>query len=239
MKWPKRRWWPIVAVVGILILAFATSERTLPLLARWLDVGGPPQKADAVVLLNGSLNTRPFVAAALVHGGWAPKLVVNTVAAHSNQLSGVVPSYYEINLKVLDYGGVPRDRVVCLDSEVNTTFDEAKAVADYLAEHPAKRLLIVTEGPHSRRARWIFQQVLAGRPVEILMFSGPAEDFDNENWWRNENGFLYVVSEYFKLFYYGLRYGWLGYELAAGVAILIFFCAWFLRRRKLSLGGVE
>ena len=48
------------AVGGILILVFATRERTLPLLARWLDVGGPPQKADAVVLLNGGLNTRPF-----------------------------------------------------------------------------------------------------------------------------------------------------------------------------------
>ena len=50
----------------------------------------------------------------------------------------MVPPYFDINLKVLDYGGVPRDRVVCLESDVNTTFDEAKAVADYLAEHPAK-----------------------------------------------------------------------------------------------------
>lgn len=70
------------------------------------------------------------------------------------------------------------------------------------------------------------------------MFSGPAEAFDNENWWRSEDGFLYVMSEYFKLFYYGLRYGWLGYELAAGLVILIFFRAWFLRRRQLSSGGV-
>jgi uncharacterized SAM-binding protein YcdF (DUF218 family) len=160
------------------------------------------------------------------------------VAARSNEINGVVPAHFDINLKVLDYGGVPRDRVVCLDSEVNTTFDEAKAVADYLAEHPANRLLVVTEGPHSRRARWIFKQVLAGRPVEILMFSGPADNFDSENWWRSEDGFLYVMSEYLKLFYYCLRYGWLGYELAAGVAILIFFRAWFSRRRQLSPGGV-
>ncbi len=236
MKCPTRRWWLIAAVGGILILVFATRERTMPLLARWLDVGGPPQKADAVVLLNGGFNTRPFVAAALVRGGWAPKLIVSTVAARSNQISGMVPPHFDINLKVLDYGGVPRDRVVCLESDVNTTFDEAKAVADYLAEHPAKRLLIVTEGPHTRRARWIFKQVLAGRPIEILMFSGPADDFDNKNWWRSEDGFLYVVSEYFKLFYYGLRYGWLGYELAAGLAILIFFRAWFSRRRQLSSG---
>ncbi len=126
----KRRYWLIVAVGGILILVFATKQWTLPLLARWLDVGGPPQKADAVVLLNGSLNTRPFVAAALVHGGWAPKILLNTVIAHPNQVSGAVPPYLEINEKILAYGGVPRERVVALDYAAATTFDEAKAVAD-------------------------------------------------------------------------------------------------------------
>ncbi len=188
MKCRRRCCWLLLASGGILILAFAMRQQILPLLARWLDVGGPPQKADAVVLLNGGFNTRPFVAAALVHGGWAPKLLVNTMAAHPSQVSGAVPPSSTITLKVLAYGGVPLDRVVCLDSKVETTFDEAKAVAKYLDEHPAKRLLIVTEGPHSRRARWIFRRVLADRPVEIAMVSAPAEEFENENWWRSEAG---------------------------------------------------
>ena len=230
MKRPWRRWWPIIAVGGILILALAAGQWALPLPARWLDVGGPPQKADAVVLLNGSLNTRPFVAAALVHGGWAPRILVNTVADHPSQASGAVPSFLEINRKVLEYGGVSQDRVVPLDSAAHTTFDEAKAVADYLADRPVKSLLIVTEGPHTRRARWIFRRVLADRPVEIAMISGPSDEFDNENWWRSEEGFLYVVSEYFKLFYYGLRYGWLGCEIV-GAAVLTFLGVWFFRRK--------
>jgi uncharacterized SAM-binding protein YcdF (DUF218 family) len=228
----RRRWW-IFAVAGILIVACTINRWTLPMLARWLDVGSSPQKADAVVLLNGSWNTRPLVAAALVHGGWAPKLILNTVAAHPSQLSGAVPPYFDIAMKALDYGGVPRDRVVRLDSAASTTFDEAKAVADYLTDHPAKRLIVVTEGPHSRRARWIFQRVLAGRPVEILMFSGPAEEFDNENWWQCEAGFLYVVSEYFKLFFYCVRYGWLAYELIGAAMAIVFLLAWFWRRRQL------
>ena len=168
-----------------------------------------------------------------MHGGWAPKILLNTVADHPSQASGAVPPFFDIILKVLEYGGVPPDRVVRLDSAAATTFDEAKAVADYLADHPVKKLLIVTEGPHTRRARWIFQRVLADRPVEIAMVSAPADEFDNENWWRSEEGFLFVVSEYFKLFYYGLRYGRLGYEIAAAALLAIFLCAWFLRRRKL------
>ena len=197
----------------ILIAVLVMGWRNLPLLARWLDVGGPPQKADAVVLLNGGFNTRPFVAAALVHGGWAPKILVSTVAAYPSQISGAVPPSYKIVLSVLDYGGISSDRVVVLEKAATTTFDEATAVADYLAGHPIKRLLIVTDAPHTRRARWIFRRVLADPRVEIAMVSSPTDGFDSGNWWRCEAGFLFVMSEYFKLLYYHFRYGWLGYEV--------------------------
>ena len=62
-------------------------------------------------------------------------------------------------------------------------------------------------------------------------------DFENGNWWQSEEGFLFVVSEYFKLFYYGIRYGWLGYEIVGGAAVVIFLAAWFSRRRKLLRSG--
>ena len=136
-----------------------------------------------------------------------------------------------MNLKVLEYGGVAGDQVVVLDCSVETTFDEACAIDRYLTEHPAKRLLIVTEGPHTRRSRWIFQRVLASRPVDIAMISAPTVEFDDENWWRSEVGFLFVVSEYLKLLFYGLRYGWLAYAIALALAI-ISLTAWFWRRRQ-------
>jgi uncharacterized SAM-binding protein YcdF (DUF218 family) len=223
------------ALGGILILATLLNPWALPRAAKWLDVGRPPQKADAVVLLNGSFNTRPFVAAALVHGDWAPKLLLNTVADHPNQANCVIPRSFDINVKVLQYAGLPRDRIVRLDSDAATTYDEAQGVAGYLAEHPAKRLMIVTEGPHTRRARWIFEQVLADQQVEILMVTAPSDEFDNSNWWRTEFGFLFVTSEYFKLFYYGVRYSWLGYQIIVGIALAMAMAiyAWFVRHRKL------
>ena len=178
------------------------------------------------------------MAAALVHGGWAPKILLNTVAAHPNQVSGAVPPSFEINVKVLDYGGVPRDRVVRLGFRGENHVRRGQSGGRLPGRSPGQGLMIVTEGPHTRRARWIFQRVLADRPVEIVMVSAPADEFDNENWWRSEAGFLFVVSEYFKLFYYGLRYGWLGYEIVVGVAVMIFLRAWFLRRRKLVRSGV-
>jgi uncharacterized SAM-binding protein YcdF (DUF218 family) len=221
-------------VAVILILLVVLSPGNLPRAAQWLDVGGPPKKADAVVLLNGSYSIRPFVVAALVHGGWAPKVLLNTVADHPDQTESVIPHSFDISVKTLAYGGVDRHQIERLDTAASTTFDEAQGVANYLAEHPARRLLIVTEGPHTRRARWIFQRVLAGLPVEIVMVSAPSDEFNNANWWRSEAGFLFVVSEYLKLFYYALRYGWLGYQMVVGSVLGLLIFAWFWRHRKLE-----
>ena len=224
-------WLALASVIAMLCLGL-TSPAVLLALGRWLDVGRPPQKADAVVLLNGSYNTRPFVAAALVRGGWVTKVVLNTVALHPVQLAGAIPPSHEIALKILEYGGLARNDVVLLDTSARTTFDEAAGVAKYLDTHPLKRLLLVTEGPHTRRSVWVFRQVLAGRHVEVIPVSAPTEGFDFAAWWQSEDGFLFVVSEYFKLVFYALRYGWLAYEIVAAVAAIVILRAWFRRRRK-------
>jgi uncharacterized SAM-binding protein YcdF (DUF218 family) len=254
-RWRKGYW--IVGACGVLIIVLAFNSRALLSAAgRWLDVGGTPQKADAVVLLNGGYNTRPFTAAALVRGSWAPQVLLCTVAPHALEADGVLPSSHEIGVRVLEYAGVHRSEVTLLDrtvpstdSSVNdlaprrasakTTFDEAAAVAEYLTAHPAKRLLLVTEGPHTRRARWIFERVLAGHCPEIYVVSAPTEGFEYAVWWRSKDGFLFVVSEYFKLFFYALRYGWLGYEIAAFVIAALILRACFRRWRKpVSNGSV-
>jgi uncharacterized SAM-binding protein YcdF (DUF218 family) len=224
-------WLAALCAVAILT-AGLNSPAVLWAIGRWLDVGEPPRKADAVVLLNGAYNTRPFVAAALVRGHWAPTVILNTVALHAAQLAGAIPPSHEIALKVLEYGGVPPSDVVVLGTAAKTTFDEAAGVARYLDSHPIKRLLLVTEGPHTRRSEWIFRQVLSQQKVEIITVSAPTEDFDFAKWWQSEEGFLFVVSEYFKLIFYILRYSWLPYEIAVAAAALLFLRAWFCRRRQ-------
>ena len=232
MKRRKTAFW-IIAACALAILVMALNRRALLSAAgRWLDVGGKPQRADAVVLLNGGYNTRPFVATALVRGGWAPKVLLSTCVLHALEADRAIPRSQDIALRVLEYGGARRSEVEMLNVSAQTTFDEAVAVADYLAVHPAKRLLLVTEGPHTRRARWIFERVLAAQQTEISVVSAPTDGFDYSVWWRSNNGFLFVVSEYLKLFFYALRYGWLGYEIAAAVLAVLMLRAWFRRRRK-------
>ena len=91
------------------------------------------------------------------------------------------------------------------------------------------RILLVTNGYHTRRARWIFTEVLDGQAATVLPISVPRDEFAEESWWRSERGFAAIAGECLKLGFYRLRYGKLGC-LAAGAALL--WLGWRAFRRK-------
>ena len=82
-----------------------------------------------------------------------------------------------------------------------------------------------------RRPRWTFSLVLGDRAGQVSFLSAPTDRFSPESWWRVQEGFLAVASEYLKLGYYALRYGSLGYW-AAGGAVVVAVAAVCYRRRK-------
>ena len=178
----------------------------------------------------------PFAAAVLWKAGWAPRVLVTTVANHPEQ--DFVPLEHELNLRVLRVCGVPAEDIVLLQGQAVSTRDEAQALAEYLAAAPGQRLLVVTNGYHTRRARWIFNRLLGSRAGRITLVSVRPDDFQIERWWQDEKGFSVILGEYLKLGFYGLRYGWLGYELAAGVLLWLVWLAWRAHRRRLAPASV-
>lgn len=156
----------------------------LPWVARWLDVGAP-QGADAIMLLTGDAETRPFAAAALWKAGWAPRILISTVARDPQHERTSIPADDELNLRVLWACGVPPSAVSVLDGQAASTYDEALAAAAYLGRSAPQRLLVVTNGFHARRARWIFRRVLAGRAARITLVAAAKDDLPAEAWWQS------------------------------------------------------
>ena len=66
----KRLFWVFLLVLVLLAGLYLARAAILPAVASWLDVGEPPQPADAIMLLNGDAETRAFAAAALWKAGW-------------------------------------------------------------------------------------------------------------------------------------------------------------------------
>jgi uncharacterized SAM-binding protein YcdF (DUF218 family) len=223
------------AAGGVLLGLCLNRQRVLPATAAWLDVGRPPEKADVIMLLNGDENTRPFAAAALVKGRWAGRVLVTKVKLSPQALQGIVLPEHENNRQVLLHCGVPDRDIVLLEGEAESTYDEAVALCDFLDSNPGLRVLVVTNGPHTRRARWVFSRVLGDRMQWVSLVSAPTENCQPADWWRSAQGFLFVVEEYIKLALYGVWYGWLGYGFAAfagGLLLTRWICRWRLAIRQ-------
>ncbi|MEX2581699.1 MAG: YdcF family protein [Gemmatimonadota bacterium] len=190
----------ITVLLLLLLLGFAFRRALLILPAAILDVGEPPVTADFIYLLNGGVDTRPFAAAELYFEGYAPRVVIAHAAETRATLIGAFPNESDVAFDVLRRSGVPDSAVVVLTSKsgVSSTADEGVELRRYLERTDADTVLVVTNGFHTRRARWHMRRNLRSTEVEVRMFSVPDARFTAGNWWRSEAGMLAYFQEYLK-----------------------------------------
>ena len=206
----RRLAWGLLAGAALLLalagLVYASRVRLLTAAADYLVVDDPLRPADAILLLNGDYNTRPFQAAALYRQGLAPLILVAQAEAQPAEALGLVRNDTQISIAVMEAKGVPADRIVLLPGPVTSTYDEAVALRNYAAAHPLHSVLLVTSAFHTRRADWIVTRELAGLDVSLEVSAVPYDGFDATNWWQSENGLIALNNEYVKLVYYYWKY---------------------------------
>lgn len=231
----KRRRWILFTlfVAAAAIVLLASSPAILPCFSRWLDIGQRPVKADYVMVLLGDEQTRPFVAAALAAEGWADTVLLTEIAPSPQTIDGISPPSHEIARDILVSRGVPPERIVLMPAEARSTFDEARALAGLLESRPNARVLAVTSDYHSRRSRWVFHHVLAEQADKVTFVTAPTDYYVTDRWWRSQWGTRAVASEYLKLAFYLMRYGYLVHWTAACL-LLAAVAAWVRRRQSVT-----
>ena len=226
----------ILVVISILLAGiFAARSRLLPMAVHWLDVGEDPQKADYVMVLGGDVNVRPFVAAALINAGLAPQVILVKAKAGPAVEDGIIPPSYELDRRVLLRRGVPEDKIVILDGQARSTYDEMSALAEFLAPVSEASVTVVTTDFHTRRARWICNRVLGEQARRFSFVSTPCSEFSTESWWQVEKGFLLIVGEYIKLAIYAVWYGSLGWWIIASAVLFMVVVVYRRYRAKAAL----
>jgi len=76
------------------------------------------------------------------------------------------------------------------------TFTAARALKRWWAEHgiAPERVHLVTEGPHARRSRLLYQMAM-GKGVTIGVTAAPCQEYDQDHWWRFSSGVRNVIGE--------------------------------------------
>ena len=181
---------------------FLRSPLLTGLANAWM-VNDPPLKANAIVVLGGGAQFRPFEAARLYHAGLAPAvLVMNSELSATDRLGLTIPEA-ELVRRVLLSNAVPPEAIHILGTNLTSTFGEALTLKQWCKESQAASFLIPTGPFHSRRVHWVFHKRL-GNSARITVTTIDPEIC--RHWWKDEKTLIDFQNEVFKSAYYHLKY---------------------------------
>lgn len=181
-------------------------------LAEWWVVSDPLDRADAIVVLSGRLDVRPFAAAALYQRWMAPQVLFSRAAPGPIDALRLrlLPQQKERPVRylvsLLGRLGVPDEAMVEFGQGVSSTYDEARALIDWARSSGAKSLIIPTDKFTTRRIRWIFQRQLGPMGVRVMVQAVEPPEYKVDEWWRSTNGLIEFQNEVIKYVYYRFKY---------------------------------
>src|ERR1043166_8253067 len=203
---PSRRLLGLLGLVSLLLAAFVFRAPLLVGLGKAWIVDDPLVRADAIVILGGGVETRPFEAARLYHQFLAPQILILKPATGGTAALGITPPEVEVNRRILVQQGLPDVAVVSADENVSNTYEESLAVRNWAATTGVKTLIVATDVFHSRRVAWLFRKQLKGLGIRVLVRAVPVREYTTDNWWRKEQGVVAFQNEVLKYAYYRLKY---------------------------------
>ncbi|MBN1386925.1 MAG: YdcF family protein [Bacteroidales bacterium] len=192
------------SIVLIIIIAYIVSCRRA---GQWLVNEDEPVRADAIVILMGSVYDRVLKASDLYHQGFSN----NIIMVETRQFEG--DEYKEVNrfANISNTGqtrniavslGVNPDSITVLPGGAKSTHMEATIIREYIAGKPEiDTILLVSSAEHTRRASLIFKSafVKTGMPVKVVSIPSYYSDFNAEKWWKSRKQVKEVLMEYLKI----------------------------------------
>jgi len=195
-------------VLVMIPLAYFGYEPLLRYSTSLIMIDSQPHKADAIVLLSGGEPGRAWGAADLYRGQWAPYVVITQEPVFSDtrelrRMGIEINTGGDNNLRILHGLGVPPDRIIRVESTVESTFDEMRRIRELVERKGWKSLLVVTSNYHTRRTRLIARYVF-GRAVDIAVVSSNHGGMERQSWWKNRDDQRTFLIEFEKLVAYTL-----------------------------------
>jgi uncharacterized SAM-binding protein YcdF (DUF218 family) len=148
-------------------------------------------KADALVVLGDDnfYADRAARAAELFRQGKAPLIVASGRRLRPN--AGIA----ELMEHDLAERGVPKDRILRLVHDADSTREEAEALLPLARQKNWHALVVVTSNYHTRRARYIFRTIFP-QSVDIRVASARDADFDPDQWWQKRKSIKQLTREF-------------------------------------------
>jgi len=175
--------------------------------AMWV-IDDPVGPVDAIVVLGGGADYRPFKAAEMYLAGLSKRILVANVKLSPTAELSLHRSETDISIGVLTNRGVNPDDIIRFGRDVASTRDEAVALREWAGTNGVRirSVAIPTDPFHTRRVHWFFSKVLNGTGVRVTTPVANPTDYTTTNWWTHEAGLIAFQNEVVKSGVYLLRY---------------------------------
>ena len=193
-------------IVVICASSWLNREALLWYAAQQWIVSDNLEPADAIVILGGGIDTRPFAAAENYKAGLARKILVAEVNLGKAEKLGLLPSHSAINRGILIKLGVPEADIESFGGGLFSTFEEGVALREWAVRTHARSVIVPIEIFSSRRAHWMLTRALAGTGTTVQIQALDDPSYDRADWWKTHYGLISFQNELFKYIYYRFKY---------------------------------
>lgn len=176
---------------AVLLLGAALHTQILSAFGSYLIQAGPPEKADAALVLAGdSFGNRILTAAELLRQGYVRKVVVSGPGGNYGLHECELAIPFAVKM------GYPESYFEHAEHFAHSTGEEARATLPQLRRDGYRRIVLVTSDYHTRRAAKVFRA--AAPDLTFLVVAAPDEYFSANGWWHNREGQKIFLTEWEK-----------------------------------------
>ena len=193
----------------VILLILLSALYGLSRLGSFLVVEDPLRKADAIIVLGGSMYERQMEAVDLFQAGMAPRIYLFREIADWGEhvlIERKIPYLRAVDVQIdaMVKLGVPRESISILDQAANTA-SEARFVHDLVQSQRYSSIIIVTSKQHTRRARLVMSRRLADLGTTIVMRGSHYDLTPTDKWWTDRPTIRFTLFESQRLLGY-----WIG-----------------------------
>lgn len=190
------------------LLAFiGTISFLLPQAGPYLVLDQRSARADAIVILMGSIPDRFLAAVDAYNMHYAEKILI--VEENMLGLNYLREMGYDVHTNseqcasLLIQVGVSEEQIVIISGNARSTLMEAQAIKKWLSDHPqTDTLLLVSSASHMRRAHMIFDHILnhkASHQIVIFTYPSKYSGYNASKWYASKEDIQTTLSEYLKM----------------------------------------
>lgn len=101
--------------------------------------------------------------------------------------------------------GVPEAQIDTLGGSTST-FEESEEILNYCKERGLTDITLISSSYHLRRMRMVFEKRFREEGILTRYIGAGDEEFNADEWWRDERSLINVNNELVKIVYYRLKY---------------------------------